>query len=64
MYSFNKRVWDTVRIARLDTATIQNVDWENFTITKKVSFLHKNSTTRYKYTIKNSRTTKIVQSFS
>ena len=64
MYSFNKQVWDTIRIARIDTATIQNVDYENFTITKKVVVTQKNLTTRFKYTVKNERTTRVLQSFS
>lgn len=60
MFNFNKSVGETVRIAiKPSIISFDQVQYVNFTITKKVV-----SGNKFKYTIKNDTTTRIVQSYS
>lgn len=60
MFNFNKSVGEIVRIAVKPTGiSFDPVQYVNFTITKKVV-----SGNKFKYTIKNDTSTRIVQSYS
>lgn len=60
MFNFNKSVGETVRIAiKKVEIDFSPVEYATYTITKKSSFGNK-----FKYTIKNGTSTRVVQSYS
>jgi hypothetical protein len=60
MFNFNKEVGETVRIAIKKVGIdFSPVEYSDYKITKKVAFNKK-----FKYTIKNGTSTRVVQSYS
>ena len=60
MFNFNKSVGETVRIAiKKVEIDFSPVNYSTYTIIKKISFGNK-----FKYTIKNENSTRVVQSYS
>lgn len=64
MYDFhNKKIGESVRIPVWVSENLYAI-YEDFIIENKTKIYMKNGTIRYRYTIKNSSTKKVVQSFS